>query len=317
MYFRISVVILFLFLKSDPLCSQINYVNTNPFNNQYFIENNGQWDYRNADFVMWTGMDNIFIQKGGVGFIWDVNLIEIGDDEMSNPEGHTEFHEEESRKKRKIHTETIQFKLLNALPNAQVSVESKSRHYWTYGSKELNSFGYKRITYHNIYPQIDVVYEIGNPEDGQIKYGFVLNPGADIRDIKIQWLFNGNSNFNLVNNKIQFSSDVLQFQDSGLCATNVNFVKQEIKYKIFENYYGFEIVDGFSQNDKLIIDPYVKRIDSLNIVINPYYKQFKDFSNMIIMSDFDKDNQNYLMSACIFYPQIAQYNKNGEIVKKI
>ena len=311
MYFRISVVILFLFLKSDPLCSQINYVNTNPFNNQYFIENNGQWDYRNADFVMWTGMDNIFIQKGGVGFIWDVNLIEIGDDEMSNPEGHTEFHEEESRKKRKIHTETIQFKLLNALPNAQVSVESKSRHYWTYGSKELNSFGYKRITYHNIYPQIDVVYEIGNPEDGQIKYGFVLNPGADIRDIKIQWLFNGNSNFNLVNNKIQFSSDVLQFQDSGLLATNVKFVKQEIKYKIFENYYGFEIVDGFSQNDKLIIDPYVKRITTL-LNDNSYYS-WMDFSNMVVMTDFDASNQIYLVSACLYYSQIAKYDTLGNI----
>lgn len=285
--------------------AQFRYVNTNPFDNQYFIENNGQWNFNNADFALWTGMDNVFIQKGGAGFIWDVYLVEEKDLDKKDK---IEEHDENVN----FSHESVQFQLVNTLPNARFSIEKKSRHYWTFGAKEFNSFGYKKITYHNIYPQIDVVYEIGNKKDGQIKYSFILHPGANIQDIKIQWVGAKSTEFLNQLQAVSVRTQISQFLDSGLNAHTVNQENWPIKYVKRGDFWGFEsekLIDKVA----VIIDPYVKRIDSLNIIIDPQRKQWSDFSNMIIMSDYDRDNQNYLMSACLRYPQIAQYNLQGEI----
>jgi hypothetical protein len=63
-----------LFLVFVPVKSQ--FVNSKPFDNQYFIENKNQWKHRNCDFAYFTGFDNIYIEKGGAGFEWDVQFLE-------------------------------------------------------------------------------------------------------------------------------------------------------------------------------------------------------------------------------------------------
>lgn len=49
-----------------------------------------------------------------------------------------------------------------------------------------NIKGYKKITYKNLYPAIDVEY-VFHPESG-IKYALVLHPGADISKVRMKFV---------------------------------------------------------------------------------------------------------------------------------
>ncbi|MFX1534706.1 MAG: SBBP repeat-containing protein [Promethearchaeota archaeon] len=48
----------------------------------------------------------------------------------------------------------------------------------------INSQYYTKLIYHNLYEQIDLVYEL---KEGQLKYEFFVHPGSRLEDIKLQW----------------------------------------------------------------------------------------------------------------------------------
>ena len=43
---------------------------------------------------------------------------------------------------------------------------------------------YSKLIYHNLYPYIDLIYEL---RDGVLKYEFFVYPGGNIADIQLQW----------------------------------------------------------------------------------------------------------------------------------
>ena len=297
----------FTFLLFGSLSGQEINVNLNPFDNLYFIENKGQWDKQKnySNFVLWTGVDNVFLNNNGSGFKWEVNYLETNVPFDSKTE-------EKKKKSRKIHTDSIEFKLLGTNPNAKVQLENKSNHYWTYGPKELNSFGYKTVKFLNIYPNIDVVYEIGNSELGLIKYSFILHPGANPEQIRINYEGEVLPNIRIEPKEILINKSVFELKESGLKTTTQNNKEIPCTYKLTQNGFGFNL-DLHSLEETYIIDPYIKRVDKLKIA-QTKYKQWKDFSNMVIMSDYDKNDNVYLMSACLLYPQIAKFDKQGNLL---
>jgi gliding motility-associated-like protein len=81
----------------------------------------------------------------------------------------------------------VQMKWENANANIEVIGEEKQGHYFTYGSADLNSYAYKQIIYKNVYPNIDVVYEIPKDHAFGIKYSLLLHPGANASDVELAY----------------------------------------------------------------------------------------------------------------------------------
>ena len=164
----------------------------------------------------------------------------------------------------------------------------------------------------NIYPNIDVVYEIGNSELGLIKYSFILHPGANPEQIRINYDSEVRPNIRIEQKEIVINKSLFELKEHGLKTTSQNNKEIPCTYKLTQNGFGFNL-DLHTLEETYIIDPYIKRVDKLKIA-QTKYKQWKDFSNMVIMSDYDKDDNVYLMSACLLYPQIAKFDKQGNLL---
>ncbi|HKC68087.1 MAG TPA: SprB repeat-containing protein, partial [Bacteroidia bacterium] len=104
-----------------------------------------------------------------------------------------EFLEKEKEEKVVSYkTDVVSMQWEGANADVQIISEDKSTEYFSYSynergeSKNINYlYGYKKITYKNLYPNIDVEY-IFNPTDG-IKYSFILHPSADASLIKMTY----------------------------------------------------------------------------------------------------------------------------------
>lgn len=116
-----------------------------------------------------------------------------------NGELHYQWHKNAGDNKETIYRMDVS--LVGANKNAQI-VQDKAlqytEYYYTAGAAEaLTIHTYNKITYKDIYPNIDWVLYI---KDNQLKYDFVVHPGGDTK--KIQLRYDGTNNLKLQNGSI-------------------------------------------------------------------------------------------------------------------
>lgn len=137
----------------------------------YFIENKGQIkDQRGVfrsdiDFVLKEKGFRLFVGKGIL--IWQF---------QNNGNGRVAYNRMEAR-------------LLHADPNAKLLTEKPlltQYHYYLPGCGQdgAHASTFDKVTYRDIYPGID--WEIYINQNGKVEYDFVLHPGADLNQIKME-----------------------------------------------------------------------------------------------------------------------------------
>ncbi len=106
-------------------------------------------------------------------------------------------HQEMEREEGKLNysVDVISMLFENSNPNAEIIAEESTPDYYSYTFKDFNNHykekninfikAFKKITYKNIYPNIDIEYTF-HPEEG-IKYKVILHPGADASQIKMNY----------------------------------------------------------------------------------------------------------------------------------
>lgn len=204
--------------------------------------------------------------------------------------------------------EEIEQIFLNSNPNPQIVTERQSDFYWTYGNKEKNSRGYKKITYKNVYPYIDIYYEtLPNLQNGYFKYGFVLNPGANPENIKIQ-ILGANTALENSQNLIYYSNH-FGLIDSGLMATQNGYLVP-CEYLYLNKSISLNLNSDLPVKELTIIDPYVSVIDTF---IDSGYLNL-NFSNLVSQMDFDADGNAYVMSVSFKYPELAKFDTIGNLL---
>ncbi len=184
---------LFLFLIS---ASIVNSQQTNATNwsqesikSSSFIENKGQFDGRNwrSDDKVLFGYDQnpfyIFFTKKGLTYRFD-KMIRTPEREKYDP----------SKPKRTNISELIFADWIGANENVEIISENITADYHSYAikdpiSKEIynvnNINAFKKITYKNIYDNIDIEYIIH--ASGGIKYNVILHPNADLSQVKLKY----------------------------------------------------------------------------------------------------------------------------------
>ncbi len=181
----------------------VKWAAANPFEHKVFIENKGQFEGRtvlkNSEIkfaVSSLGTEIFFTDKG---LTYSHNEFK----KMSNEEWEKKEKEERKRGKeseKEINEELygadqkyIHMEWLGANADVEIVAAETTGEYYTYPNhKDLtakSSFkaaAYKKLTYKNLYPNIDVEYIIPQDKSG-IKYSFILHPGADASVIKMKY----------------------------------------------------------------------------------------------------------------------------------
>jgi hypothetical protein len=230
-----------------------------------FIENKGQFDGRNwqSDEIVFAYDQNpfyIFFTKEGVSYRFD-KIIK----NPKHQQGDT------STPKRVNISEIVNATWIGANQDVEIVAEDKADFYYSYAmrqwpTKEVSNIngisGYKKITYINLYDNIDVEYII-HP-DGGVKYSILLHPGADPSQVQLKY---NSRHTNTLNENISFElnsggqmeiktslGDVIEHAPY----TYVKNTAVEIKSNyVFQNdVLSFEL-DNYDNTQEVIIDPWV------------------------------------------------------------
>jgi len=236
-----------------------------------FYENKGQIvdqnGKSNSDVKYLLNSPGLNVQIKKNGFSYDV--FEIEKKELKKKTSKNDLESEKKRKhsntflKYKYHRVDIDF--VDSKINPEIITEGKSEDYENYynlpDKKEGVSFvhRYKKVTYKNLYDNIDLVFF--KPEDSTkpVEYNFLVHPGGKISDIKMR--FKG-AKTKLKNGKLSMSLRFGEMQENIPNSWIENDRKENIavNYKDFGNQtFGFE--SYINNSDKtIVIDPVPTRI---------------------------------------------------------
>ena len=235
------------------------------FSSDYsFVENVGQFENRGWDnsdeikFALKLGSVFTYFTKEGLTYRFEkYKKYKINGDQ-------------DSGSIRKNLSELVNIQFLNASPNVEIVAENRVNHYNSYGIKNYitdkvrnvnNVKGYKKITYKNIYNNIDIEYTLH--ENGGIKYNIILHPGANASDIRIKYSTKNKNTGEKT--KIQLNNNgQLEINTSlGPITENKPFTFYEnsnqvisSKYKFNNNILTFKLAD-YDNSRKVIIDPWI------------------------------------------------------------
>ncbi|MFA6923897.1 MAG: hypothetical protein WC223_06550, partial [Bacteroidales bacterium] len=162
-------------------------IGADPFKSNVFVENLGQFDTwinatSSASDIKYVvcNSDLVFFKSREITFKF-IKTNSFSDEERIE------------RKKNKLpkpvqKTILVTMKWLDCNTSAVLETETQAEGYYTYGEpgfEQIKAKGYKKLTYKNLYPGIDVEYIV--PEKGGIKYSLIVQPGADLSSVKMSY----------------------------------------------------------------------------------------------------------------------------------
>jgi gliding motility-associated-like protein len=237
-----------------------------------FIENLGQFDQSETDatgkihYVIDLGTTKIFFGEKGVCYNFH-EVIKKSKEEraqiMNQPKKSFEDHKQSERLAGKFMIKKDQVNMAWGNPNNNLEIvgfeEATDYHSYTFQNdknetENINYVkGYKYIIYKNIYPNIDLKYEI-HPIIG-VKYAFTVHPGADPAQIKMIY----DRDVTLRNGEIAIPTlfgDIIDHAPLSFYQDN-NAMSIESKYGLNNNQISFDVSD-FDKTKTIVIDPWVQ-----------------------------------------------------------
>jgi hypothetical protein len=154
-------------------------------NKGQIIDQNGN-QRKDIDFRVETPGMSIFIGDGQVHYQWyrslnqdsrDLRITKIEDENKSH------IINQQSQ----IETYRLDVTLVGANPDAEIITEEETEYYERYFLSYCNGVtphSYRKITYKNVYPNIDLVFYVNQQS---LKYDFIVHPGGDAKQIKLKY----------------------------------------------------------------------------------------------------------------------------------
>jgi hypothetical protein len=308
-----------------------------------FIENIGQYGQKyegqeemGAIMYGYEGhtMPILFTQKGIIFLQRKVKTLSHEEKEKLEKKG---VPEDEIERSATATDKAITMQWLGANDAVQIITEDKTTAYHTYGMLPAKAYGYKKITYKNLYDGINLVYSFTNSDAIGFEYSLEVAAGADISQIKMQY---GGAVKKIKINKqgkliidsdiegIEQSTPITFYRDAvgndqlanGFVQSTVSneetTIKQNTKhqtpnnenqpittYKITKNQITFELPKGYDKTKPLTIDPFVSSTSNLDGL---YAGKASDI-------DYDYAGNVYVTGGGDPYSnrRLAKYNANG------
>ena len=241
------------------------FLDFNLKNERSFVLNKGQFDGRNwrKDEVIYAMDDNpfyIFFTKKGITYRFDKII--------KNPLYTKEKHA--TIPKRTNISELVDVEFVGSNADVEVIADEKVNFYYSYamredGSKECRNVnyipGFKKITYVNLYDNIDVEYII-HP-DGGVKYSVIVHPGGDPSQVQMKYRYqhtNTQGEFGTIeldaNGEMQIKTslgDIIEHKP--YTYMQESNVEVSSAYNFNNNILTFDL-DNYDPTQTLIIDPW-------------------------------------------------------------
>ncbi|HUS03711.1 MAG TPA: gliding motility-associated C-terminal domain-containing protein [Chitinophagaceae bacterium] len=220
-----------------------------------------------------------------------------------------------NEKKKLLYTERIiTMEWRNSNSNAVVEVEEPLPAYHTYGMIAKKASAFKKITYKEMYPGIDVIYSFNEGKRG-FEYSLVVHPGADVGAVQFQ--FGGDVKEIKVDTAgdLLISSDILSIQHTlplsyyceqcpGSFAEKISQKKIISGYQLQKNLVRFVLAD-YDRNSTILIDPFVSPTSNLSGLNAGIAKDI----------DFDYDGNIYISGGGdLSAGQLAKYSSTGNLL---
>ncbi len=166
----------------------------NPFEHHLFIENKGQFrktgntDACDIKFAWISDGMSVYFTPSGLCYYHTEIKPESAEEREREERGGPK-----KEKGLKGIPQFVNMDWADADPNVKISAENAGDYYFNYadlkdksGKSSIKASGFKKITYKNIYPDIDIVYTFPSGKQG-IKYSIVLHPGANPSLVKMKY----------------------------------------------------------------------------------------------------------------------------------
>jgi len=230
-----------------------------------FIENKGQIHDQNfktnSEVKYLLSIPGMNVQLKSNSFSYDTYLVEQKNTETTRETALTKLKHPKTENTYHFHRVDVEF--IGASVQPEIIAENPSETYYNYyttGTSEqgvTNVRSYEKVTYKNIYPNIDLEFIA---KEGKMKYNFILHYGADMNVIK--WKYHGANTTEIKSNNIYINVKQGQFYESipeSYLASNSKRIKPvKIDFiKDSNGNFGFNCANknAISKNQDLIIDP--------------------------------------------------------------
>jgi hypothetical protein len=240
-----------------------------------FIENKGQYGktmagHENMGVLLYgyEGLDMpvLFTPKGLVHLQRKSEPLSEREKEKLVRQGKPE---EEVERKKNITDRVITMEWMGANPNPIIITEDKTPDYHTYGQLEAKAYGYKKITYKNLYPGIDIVYTLSADAKAGFEYSLVVQPGADISLVKLKYggdvksIRPGSSGNLIVSSDINgvTASVPVSYYGNSIVSRSSGEIKTA--YTIEGNEVSFSFPQEYDRSRAIVIDPFVSATSNL------------------------------------------------------
>ncbi len=160
----------------------------------------------------------------------------------------------------------ITMEWVNANNHPQIVTEHLCDDYFIYGLLKNKAKAYKKITYKEIYPGIDLVYSFSENKKAGFEYSLTVRPGADISKIKMKY---GGDVKNIIVDK-QGNLIIKSAVDEILISNTVCYYTETIDQKfissftINKNEISFKLPRHYNKQKTLVIDPFVSGTGNLD-----------------------------------------------------
>jgi hypothetical protein len=238
-----------------------------------FIENKGQIIDQNNKlnpavlYLLNTPGMNVQLRKGGFSYdlyrisnIDQLSLKYEGTDQLRHPES---LHDQRAAN---IQYHRIDMTLEGSNTSCQIIPSEPLTEYFNYFTSNCPPEGiknvrqYSRITYKDIYPEIDLEF-YSNGEHGY-EYNFVIHTGGNINDIRLS--IAGPELISLIRDTLKFGTrfgDVEELIPASYYVLNDSRVDIRARFKrIDDEVYGFAVNKAIPENSVLVIDPTAIRL---------------------------------------------------------
>lgn len=253
----ISCLIAFISSGTTTLPSLKNNINLDTDNSQFtFRENKGQWD-GHILYRLDIGFAQIYAEKGRLTWaLHDVDDLDKRADYFHSGDEHS-LHENQETPIVRSHAFRMNFLGSNIEHGHLGEAPGTSYSNYFIGNNPDNwashVLDYKRITYTSLYEGIDLV--LGQNQQ-YLKYDFIVEPGADPGQIKVE--YEGVEELNLVGGNLYVVTSVNEIKEVKPYAyqeIDGRRIAVPCEFHIEDNVLTYHLPKGYNKSYELVIDP--------------------------------------------------------------
>jgi gliding motility-associated-like protein len=174
------------------------------------------------------------------------------------------LEKEEEIKPENIINRTVVMQWEGANPNPRIVEEKETSNYFTYGLLPGKSKAFKKITFENLYPGIDLIYSFKDELPG-FEFSLLVKPGADLNRLKFSYTGDVRSMKLDKNKNLVIKSEIGEIKVSkpiGFYATGDHKTGAvNMNFRMKKNQLNFELPEGYDHTKPLMIDPFITNIN--------------------------------------------------------